>query len=170
MPVYNRVKAAVEGLIPAGASANPIAADFRRLFEKYGEMYNIATIAAGSTITEGIVFVAERPCIVTDAYFVGGAAITANDTNFSGYVAAKRTVGTPGTNVDFLTFNFKITAGTGNITAFLKTSVTSFFDTDQTKRTLAAGDVLTIKSTTAGTGLAIGAGSRLVLLVTELSD
>lgn len=167
--IDNRILTMLQGLTPPGESANPSTEDYRRLVEKTIDLYVPSDVATTSVVAESSRFRVERPSIIVAAYINAGATITANDINYVNFIGSKRTSGTPGIPVAFLTAPTKITAGTGNVTAFLWTDVSAYFDADLTKRTLAAGDAVTMQCTKGGS-ITLPGGTTFVLLLKEMSD
>lgn len=154
------------GLMPAV----PIA-DVRRLVEKKGDRPSVA-VGTTTTVPEHVIYTAERPGIVKKVLVTPEAQVPgADNVNYSTIVAYKRTAITPGTAITFFSATTSTTAsgGVGTIAAFARTELAGF-DSDVTKRTLAAGDVVTYAVLkTATTGVTFPAATTEVL-VGELSD
>jgi hypothetical protein len=145
--------------------------DLRRLTEKKGDRAS-AAVGTTTTVPEHTIYTAERPGIVKKVLVTPEAQVPgADNVNYSTIVAYKRTAVTPGTAITFFSATTSTTAsgGVGTIAAWARTNLTGF-DSDVTKRTLAAGDVVSYAVLkTATTGVTFPAAT-VEVLVGELSD
>lgn len=144
-------------------------ADVNRVSQREYTFTVPAIVAAATPIVERCLFVARRPCMITDVNGMSQAAITANDTNYFTITANKRTAAAPATAVGFLAALLKLTGGTGSWVAFTKKALSGFFDATDTKRILTTGDAVWVTYTHSGTGLQIEV-QTLTFEVEELSD
>ena len=164
----NMIERALWGLMNAVADVDKD--ELQRVFEREVHCTNVAAVTTTTAIAERQVYEFKQPGYVLDAYLLPGDTLTSDNTSYATIVCAKRTSGTPGTNVDFLTATTKTSAsgGTGNIAPFTKLDLTRFFAADATKRVFAAGDTITFKVTKTAGGVSYPAGD-VVLVIKEES-
>lgn len=112
-----------------------------------------ADAAAGTVTAEHTFFRAPAAVIIKAIRYVPDAALTASDTLFATLTVAQRNAAGTSVNASFGTALTKVTAGTGNWTAFVAVPLTL------AGSALAAGDILTIAIAKASTGTIVPAGS-----------
>lgn len=155
----------------AGLMPTVPVADVGRLTQKQ-RSEQVAQTTATAVTAEFNLYRAERPGVVKKALLTPEIAYTSDNTNFWTLLMFKRTAITPGTAITFLSAAGKTAAsgGTGNLTAWLAADVSTLLDSDITKRTLAAGDMITCSVAKSATTGATFPKSLVEVLVGELSD
>lgn len=114
---------------------------------------------AGSAIGEEICFRAEVACTVISAHFCGGIAITADASNIATFLLQKRPASGPSSPVTVASASTVTTDPVfgSNYTAWTPLQLTN--SGTAANLSMVAGDVLTMKVTKGGTGVAVGAAA-----------
>lgn len=135
----------------------------RRIFSWfYGtSVFNVVRVvdALASTATAEIpVGVAVNASKIVKAYYLPGAALTADDTDYA-TITVSRYTAAGGSKTTIATVTTKITGGTGDWTAKVPVAITLSAD-----NAVAAGALITYEVAKEGSGVALPAGSLVLVL------
>lgn len=132
------------------------------------EVQRVVDGAANTTTAETVVgFVPKAPganssrAKVLRVYYLPGAALTADDTDYATITVSKYT-SAGGSKTTVATATTAITGGTGNWTAFVPMEIT--LSATAANLILQSGAMLTYEVAKAGSGVAIPAGKLVVVL------
>ncbi|MBK8260227.1 MAG: hypothetical protein IPK80_02695 [Nannocystis sp.] len=113
---------------------------------------------AGTTTAEVAVGVAPNKSKLVKAYYLPGSALTANDTDYA-TITVSRYTAAGDSKTTIATVTTKITGGTGDWTAKVPVAITLSAD-----NAVAAGALITYEVAKAGSGVALPAGSLVLVL------
>lgn len=137
----------------------------RRIFSWfYGTMvFNVVRAVdatAGTATSEIAVGVAPNKSKLVKAYYLPGSALTADDADYATITVSRYTAaGGSKTTIATITTETTGGGGTGNWTAKVPVTITLSADTD-----IAAGALVTYEVAKAGSGVALPAGSLVLVL------
>lgn len=137
----------------------------RRIFAYFygSQTFNVVRAvdgAAGTTTAEIAVGVCPQASKLVKAYYISAGTLTAHDTNYA-TITVSRYTAAGGSKTTIATVTTKITGGTGDWTACVPVPITI-----QADNAIPAGALITYEVAKAASGVAIPAGS-LVLVTSD---